>query len=257
VNYHAFDEDEENYIMYIDKDRNEVLPKIDRMEVNLFDPRDGEPLKFSQCGLEFATYPTKIKQFGDGLNDSEKKVYADELEALLKSKIDNIEEVFVFDYTIRDVKLETRKPARHVHVDYTAGSAEKRMRDMLGNKRAESWLKDGGNFGIVNVWRPLDYPVEKDPLGFIDPKTSNLEDTHVLRIGNEGRVGIILGVEKREQHKWLVLDKMDPDMVWIFNQFDSRGMMGVGHSAVNLMETDTTARKRRSIECRILVRYNN
>ena len=123
--------------------------------------------------------------------------------------------------------------------------------------RCESWLKDGGNFGIVNVWRPLDYPVEKDPLGFIDPKTSTLEDTHVLRIGNEGRVGIILGVEKREQHKWLVLDKMDPDMVWIFNQFDSRGMMGVGHSAVNLMDIDTTARKRRSIECRILVRYNN
>ena len=28
-----------------------------------------------------------------------------------------------------------------------------------------------GHWGIVNIWRPMDYPVEKTPLAFIDPTT--------------------------------------------------------------------------------------
>ena len=151
--------------------------------------------------------------------------------------------------------METRRPARHVHVDYTASSAEKRMRDMLGSQRAEEWLKDDGHFGIVNVWRPLDHTVERDPLGFIDPSTVRPDDSHILKIGRTDRVGVILGVENRDRHKWLVIDKMNPDMVWIFCQFDSRGLQGVPHSAVEVVGTDEKARPRRSIECRILVRY--
>ena len=203
VNYHAQD-DIENYIMYVDAEKNEVLPKIDKTEVTLSDPRDGDYLKFSECGLEYATYPTKVPQFGDILENPNKEKYEQEIEELLKGKLENISEVFVFDHTIRSNKMETRRPARHVHVDYTATSAEKRMRDMLGDERAEEWLKDGGHFGIVNVWRPLDHPVEKDPLGFIDPCTTNEDDWHVLKIGRTDRVGVILGVEQREKHKWLV-----------------------------------------------------
>ena len=234
-----------------------MLPEVDTTEVTLSDPRDGNSLKFSECGLEFATYPTKVTQFGDFLENPDIEIYSAELSILLKNKLENVAEVFVFDHLIRSNKVENRKPARHVHVDYTASSAEKRMRDMLGDERAEEWLKDEGHFGIVNVWRPLDYPVEKDPLGFIDPSTVSSEDWHVLRIGHMNRVGVILGVEHREKHKWLILDKMDPDMVWIFCQFDSKGLRGVPHSAVDVVGTDEGARTRRSIECRVLVRYHS
>jgi len=256
VNYHAVD-DEEDYIMCIDHKNNEMLPDIDTTEVTLTDPRDGHSLKFSECGLEFATYPTKLTKFGDFLENPDIETYSKELEILLKNKLENVAEVFVFDHLIRSNKMENRKPARHVHVDYTDSSAEKRMRDMLGDERAEEWLKDGGHFGIVNVWRPLDHPVEKDPLGFIDPSTVSSDDWHVLRIGRTNRVGVILGVEQREKHKWLVLDKMDPDMVWIFCQHDSKGLRGVPHSAVEVVGTAEGARTRRSIECRVLVRYHS
>ena len=255
VNYHAVNE-ENDYFMSVDPKNNEVLPKVDTTEVTLCDPRDGGNLKFSDCGLEYATYPTKVAQFGDFLENSEKDIYFEEIEKLLRSKLENVSEVFVFDYTIRSNKMENRKPARHVHVDYTNSSAEKRMRDMLGDERADEWLKDEGHFGIINVWRPLDHPVEKDPLGFIDPSTVTSDDWHVMKIGRTNRVGVILGVEHREKHKWLVLDKMDPDMVWIFCQHDSKGLRGVPHSAVEVVGTDEGARTRRSIECRVLVRYH-
>jgi len=254
VNYHAVDE-EEDYIMVIDEENYEILPEMDKTEVDVSDPRDGVDLKFSECGLEFTNYPTNVTNFGDFLETPDIQIYSEELEALLKSKMENISEVFVFDHLIRSNKIETRRPARHVHVDYTPPSAEKRLIDMLGRDRAKEWLKDEGHFGIVNVWRPLDHPVERDPLGFIDPSTVTSDDSHIVRIGHVGRVGMILGVEHRERHRWLVLDKMDPDMVWIFNQFDSKGLRGVPHSAVEVVGTDEGARPRRSIECRVLVRY--
>ena len=254
VNYHAVD-NVKTYMMRIDAEMNEVLPKIDKTEVTLHDPRVGEELKFSKCGLEYAFYPTSVQKFDDTLDDRTKDIYERELADLLKSKLENVSEVFVFDYLVRSNKSETRGPARHVHVDYTASSAEKRMRDMLGNQRAWEWFKDDGHFGIINVWRPLDHPVERDPLGFIDPSTVGPDDSHILKIDHTGRVGVILGVENRERHKWLVIDKMNPDMVWIFCQFDSRGLQGVPHSAVEVVGTDEKARPRRSIECRVLVRY--
>ena len=257
VNYHAVDEDDVEYIMCIDEQNNEMLPDVDTVEVSLSDPREGEELKFSKCGLEFTTFPSKVTEFGDCLESPDKEVYTQEVEKLLMTKLKNVAEVFVFDHLIRSNKMVNRKPARHVHVDYTEQSAEKRMRDMIGNRRAEEWMKNEGHYGIVNVWRPLDYPVEKDPLGFIDPASVTPEDWHVLRIGHVGRVGVIYGVEHREKHRWLVLDKMDPSMVWIFNQFDSKGLPGVPHSAVSLVGADQHARVRRSIECRILVRYQH
>jgi len=254
VNYHAVNA-EGDYFMSVDHENNESLPEVDTTEVALHDPRDGTELMFSKCGLEYATYPSKVQEYGDFLEEKDKEVYFEEIEKLLRSKVDNIAEVFVFDYTIRSNKMVNRKPARHVHVDYTPPSAEKRMKDMIGEERPEEWMSGEGHYGIVNVWRPIDYPVEKDPLGFIDPATSATEDWHVLKIGRTNRVGVIFGVEHREKHRWLVLNKMDPDMVWIFNQFDSKGLQAVPHSAVNLVGADKHARVRRSIECRVLVRY--
>merc|ERR1719376_81382 len=256
VNYHAVNE-KDDYFMSVDNENNEILPEVDTMEVTLHDPRNGVELIFSKCGLEYSNYPSKVRKYGDFLEENDKQVYFQEIENLLKMKLENVAEVFVFDYTIRSNKMVNRKPARHVHVDYTKNSAEKRMRDMIGEERAEEWMTDGGHYGIVNVWRPIDYPVERDPLGFLDPATNNCDDWHVLKIGRTNRVGVIYGVEYRDKHRWLILDKMDPDMVWIINQFDSKGLQAVPHSAVSLVGADQHARVRRSIECRVLVRYHH
>ena len=136
MNYHAVDEDDVEYIMCIDEQNNEMLPDVDTVEVSLYDPREeGEKLKFSKCGLEFTTFPSKVTEIGDHLEPPDKELYTQEVETLLKTKLDNVAEVFVFDHLIRSNKMVNRKPARHVHVDYTEQSAEKRMRDMIGMKK--------------------------------------------------------------------------------------------------------------------------
>ena len=48
------------------------------------------------------------------------------------------------------------------------------MKNILGEEKSSQWFNDGeheNHVGIVNVWRPLDYPVEKCPLGHIDINT--------------------------------------------------------------------------------------
>jgi len=255
VNYHAKD-DAENYEKHLDEEKNEILPKIKRVEVTLHDQRDVNNFRFSEHGLEMDIFPSELDKIADVMDDISKEIYEKELAEILNRKLDNIKEVFVFDHTIRSTKTTTRKVAKHVHVDYTDASAVQRMKDMLGEERAGEWLEDGGHVGIVNVWRPLDFPVERDPLGFIDPATVGPEDWHTVSTFTQGgRVGVIQGVEHREDHRWVVLDKMDTNMVWIFNQFDSKGLRGVPHSAVEVVGTKEDARPRRSIDSRILIRY--
>ena len=65
-------------------------------------------------------------------------------------------------------------PAIHVHGDYDHDKGIERIKNILGDEKSSQWFKDGeheNHVGIVNVWRPLDYPVEKCPLGHVDINT--------------------------------------------------------------------------------------
>ena len=65
-------------------------------------------------------------------------------------------------------------PAIHVHGDYDHDKGIERIKNILGDEKSSQWFKDGehkNHVGIVNVWRPLDYPVEKCPLGHVDIDT--------------------------------------------------------------------------------------
>ena len=260
VNYHV-EEPVENYKIYIDADG---IPgnRVDKYtlkttEVELEDvSTSGKHLNFSRDGLAFAKYPTRVGKLGDEIDDTSREVYDKELEEIIRSNLENVSEVEVFDHTIRSDTSTTRPPARHVHGDYTARSAHQRVRDVVGEHRAKEWLKEKGHFGIVNIWRPLDSVVERSPLGFIEGCTVEPEDWHEVSIIYADRVGKILGVVGRNTHRWVVMDKMDTDMVWIFCQYDSAGLCAVPHSAVEVLGTEKDARPRRSIESRILVRYD-
>jgi hypothetical protein len=105
VNYHI-EEDEENYKIIIDADgikgNNITKYSLEEKEIELHDPRDGRAeLKFSKSGLQFVTYPTAVKKFDSVIDESTKEVYEQELAELLKSNLENVAEVVVFDHTIR------------------------------------------------------------------------------------------------------------------------------------------------------------
>jgi len=178
----------------------------------------------------------------------------------LKNKIENIEEVTKFVHSFRSDDNPTASPVFHIHGDYTEFSGKDRLRFVLKDK-LDDWIEEKAHFGIVNVWRPIGNQVEKSPLGFLDPATLSWEDVvNISYIYPAERPDVYQHKEHpallhNAKHRWLVLDKMMPDMVWIFRQYDSQGLPHVPHSAVELVGTPETAKPRRSIESRMVVKY--
>jgi len=282
VNYNIR-EDEEKYKVIINPEGvkgNNITGSgnkkysVESHEVKLHDPRLSEELDFSCCGLTFAYQPTSVEKtlanfpilkckFDDDQDSQTKEVYERELVELLKSKIDDIEDVVRFTHSIRSDLNPTSSPLFHVHGDYTADSAEKRMRFLMKEK-AEEWLGEDVHWGIVNIWRPIGNSVEKSPLGFVDPSTLSSKDQLTVSYiyPDKGKADEYQHAEHpafvyNESHRWLVLDKMEPSMVWIFNQYDTKGLITVPHSAVEIVDTMEDARPRRSIESRMLVKYKD
>ena len=185
VNYYI-EEPEENYTILRGKEDIYKFT-LQPTEITLHDPTEPGQAKpsFIKNGLTYTKFPTKVNNIGNsfldpetnsGLGPDQKELYEKELEEILKINIDNIEEVIVFDHTIRSsMGTQTRNsPAVHVHGDYDFDKAIPRIRNILGDEKSSQWFKDGeqdSHVGIVNVWRPLDYPVEKCPLGHIDINT--------------------------------------------------------------------------------------
>ena len=98
---------------------------------NNFKPGENEP-NFVEKGLTFTNFPTKIKTFGENFEESEEKqLYEKELVEVLKSKIDNIEDLVVFNHTLRSEWTSgnsRNSPVYHVHGDYEYEAAINRMK---------------------------------------------------------------------------------------------------------------------------------
>ena len=83
---------------------------------------------------------------------------------------------------------------------------------LLGKQKASEWFKDEQyHVGIVNIWRPLESPVEKSPLGHIDISTLKPEDWKKIKVIYKDRVGVMRGLVHNENHKWFMINQMNPD----------------------------------------------
>ena len=231
---------------------NLISPELAPTEVAVLDARakDVHP-SFEDASVAFADVPTKVCDFDDA--QTWRETYDAELTDLLRQKI-GAKEVIIFDHTVRiDDPDAGRKPARNVHSDYSVDGAEKRLVDLLGEETAAEW--SAGHYAFINVWRPVEAPINSAPLGFVLPKTVADEDWILLDLIYPDRKGQIMGLAANPDHQWVYKSRMTPDEVAYFNIFDNRGRPSIGHSALDMVEDPTVTTIRKSIESRTLVRY--
>ncbi|WJS05688.1 CmcJ/NvfI family oxidoreductase [Roseibium aggregatum] len=221
-------------------------------EIRLNDLRAGEAsVSFSEDGVGFLSAPTKVKSF-DSPSDWRSN-YTLEIERVLTAEL-GVRAVVVFDHTIRfDDPNSGRKPARNVHSDYSPAGAEKRLFDILGEEQAQAWSRD--HFAFVNVWRPIDNPINSAPLAFVRPSSVSEDDWIALDLIYPDRRGQIMGLVGNDNHEWIYASRMRPDEVVYFNIFDNQGLPAVGHSAVDLIEDPFVSTVRKSEETRTVVRF--
>lgn len=251
VNYHVRSDERQAYQIDAGGVVGQVVsPEHAPTEVDLKDQRLGEAdVSFDADGVEFAVLPTEADI---GHAKDWERAYDAELEAFLKRRLRAVE-VEIFDHTIReDDPNSGRKPARNVHSDYSAEGAETRLEAILGKDRAAEWRK--GHYRFVNVWRPLDNPINSAPLGFVRPVSVADGDWMLIDLIYPDRRGHIMGLAANPGHEWLYRSRMTPDEIAFFNIYDNRGLPSVGHSAMERTEDPAVTTIRKSLESRTLLR---
>ncbi|WP_170350807.1 CmcJ/NvfI family oxidoreductase [Ruegeria atlantica] len=230
---------------------NLISPELAPTTVALADTRTkATSVTFASDAAEFTLLKSQVRDF---TGDSWKQTYDAELTGMLLDRL-SAQEVVIFDHTVRvDDPGATRKPARNVHSDYSKDGAEQRLVDLLGAETAAEWAQ--GHFAFVNVWRPVEHPINSAPLGFVRPSSVDPSDWILLDLIYPDRKGQIMGLVGNPDHEWVYLSKMTPDEVAFFNIYDSQGLPSVAHSALDMIEDPNVTTIRKSIESRTLVRY--
>ncbi len=229
-----------------------IAPELAVTQVAVRDQRTGEAqVYFARDAVGFVDSPSAVADFENGADWQ--ATYDAELTTLLTAEL-GVEEVVVFDHTVRvDDPNADRKPARNVHSDYSTDGAHQRLIDILGPERAAEWAD--GHYAFINVWRPVDQPINSAPLGFVRPSSQQDADWILLDLIYPDRKGQIMGLAARADHEWIYRSRMTPNEVAMFNIYDNRGLPSIAHSALDMVEDASIHSVRKSIESRTLVRY--
>ncbi len=225
------------------------------VEVTMNDVRDRE----SEFWLDkdafqtFKSVPSAM-QYEDWADDEYvKKTYYPEVVQFLLDNVPGAHKVTLFDHTIRRSNPDApRAPVTRVHVDQTARSTEWRVK-LHDPEEAEELLK--GRYRIINVWRPLNGPVQAHPLGFSSADTVDNNDLVPVEHRYPHRTGETAAVRRNENQKFFYWSGMQNDERLFLKCFDSKNGVGqrVPHTAFIDPRTPEGARGRESIEVRALV----
>ena len=181
-------------------------------------------------------------------DESIKKNYYPEVEELILKHVPTAKRVLLFDHTIRRA-TGNRNPVTRVHIDQTKASATKRVYNHVPDE-AEELLKD--RVRIINVWRPLNGPVQASPLAFADSTTFRDDALIPIEHRYPDRTGETAAV-RHEDEKWYYWSGMENNERLFLECFDSEKGGRVPHTAFTDPRTPEGARARESIEVRALV----
>ena len=231
----------------------------DNSETHRVTIQNGRPLadrfEFEREGFRFVDHDARVADFFD---DAEvRRVYYPECEALIK-RVSGAKRVVVFDHTLRTASDEEREAKKirdvvsRVHNDYTEWSGPQRVRDIMGGE-AEGLLR--GRFAIIQVWRPINRPVESHPLAICDAQTVRSETLVVNERRYQDRVGQTYGITYDPGQRWYWFPHMRPDEALVFKVYkslkDGRARW-TAHTAFVDPTSPPHARPRESIEIRTL-----
>ena len=247
------------YVDWPEEEHKTHRPAYETRRVQIQNGRNcGEEFSLPTHGFALVEHITEVKNFFD--EDELRQVYYPETEALIKAK-SGAKRVFVFDHTLRtadQTKLAERwlrNPVHGVHNDYTERSAPQRVHDFLPDE-ANDLVR--GRFGIVQTWRPINKPVESEPLALIDGSTIPNVGFIPYQRRYKNRTGETYHISYSPDHRWYYFPRMTRNEAIVFKVFDTDASAGVrftAHSAFADPNTPINANIRESLEMRALVFY--
>ena len=230
--------------------------KYQEYKVTIHDGRViAKELSLDREGFIFVQHNTKMRDFYD--ETEVRAVYYPEIEQLVK-ETSGAKQVLVFDHTLRSADSAMREakqisgPVRNAHNDYTEWSGPRRVRDLLPDE-ADELLKR--RFAVVQVWRPIRHPVEREPLAIADARSIGTKELFPSSRVYPDRVGEVYHCAYNPEHRWYYFLKMQRDEAIVFKTFDSAKdgrARWTAHSAFDDPTSPPDAPPRESIEMRTL-----
>jgi len=212
------------------------------------------------AGFELVDQPTAMKDFLDA--DELRAVYYPEMERLIAAR-SGAARVHIFDHTLRtsDEAMrqakQLREPVLAVHNDYTEWSGPQRVRDFFPDQAGDLLSR---RMAIIQVWRAINRPVERDPLAIADFRSLAPQDFVAAERRFPDRVGEIYQFQYNPAHRWYYFPHMHRDEALVFKVYDSvkdgRARWGA-HSAFIDPEAPADAPARESIEIRAFAFFNS
>ena len=166
--------------------------------------------------------------------------------------------VLAFDHNVRSTpKAEqgedgAQMPVRFAHNDYTEGSGPQRVRDLMPADEAEELLQH--RFAVINVWKPIQGPVEEAPLAVCDARTLRPRDFVATDLKYRDRTGEVYSLTFSPEHRWFYYSSMEAQEALLLKCFDSSTDRArfTAHTAFDDPTSPPDARARESIEVRTL-----
>jgi hypothetical protein len=230
--------------------------KYQEHKMPIYDGRAvADQLSLEREGFVFVRHETKVKDFYDGTEV--RSIYYPEIEKLVK-ETSGAKRVLVFDHTLRSADSATREakqisgPVRNAHNDYTEWSGPQRVRDLLPDE-AEELLK--GRFAVVQVWRPIRNPVQREPLAIADARSIGTKELFPSSRVYPDRVGEVYHCAFNPEHRWYYFPNMQRYEAVVFKTFDSSRdgrARWTAHTAFDDPNSPEDAPPRESIEMRTL-----
>jgi hypothetical protein len=183
-----------------------------------------------------------------------RSLYYPEVERLVKEATGAVR-VVAFEHDVRCAPkarqgiIGVREPVRVVHDDYTEKSSPERVRLYLAQ---EADLLLQSHYEVINVWRPIDGPVQETPLAVCDARSIRKDDIVPTEEGVKHEVYLF---NFNSRHRWFYFPNMQTDETLLFKCFDSLddGRARItAHSAFDDPTSPSDARPRESIEVRTI-----
>jgi hypothetical protein len=206
---------------------------------------DIEGFQLKRCG-------TAVSSFYDGAQV--RSLYYPEVEQLVK-EVTGATKVVAFEHDVRCARKarlgigRVREPVKVVHDDYTEKSSPERVRLYVPDE-ADKLLQS--RYEVINVWRPIEGPVQEAPLAICDARTISQKELLPTEEGVKHEVYLF---NYNPRHRWFYFPNMEKDEALLVKCFDSinDGRARItAHSAFDDPTSSPDAPPRESIEVRTL-----
>ncbi|KAI0153294.1 hypothetical protein GGR57DRAFT_513129 [Xylariaceae sp. FL1272] len=190
--------------------------------------------------------------------------YLPAVKEMLQSELRDVGTVFIYDWRLRSSdysrkdrinfsdRTEMLLPSNFAHIDLTPAAIMKRIEKSFPSC-AQDIMRQ--RIRAINVWKPLNNPVEQWPLAVCDGRTVKFEDLVETDSIQQGSNSSVYYAKYAAGQKWYYLDRQTPEEALIFKHFDSDPGVSASytvHASIRQDSQRADAMPRHSIEVRTL-----